>query len=435
MSIHNNEDPQPADINKQEEPIYIMTIELEKGKSDHLKVYKDTNPEQLSYEFCHKNNLDYNSLNYLNNQIKELLNDYNNIKEKAKHIDKVNNNTNKDPDVESDTKIDNIILKKEKSKKQLKKTKSYNAKEYLSKTDAKKKLFFNSNPGIFLYERSKKMIENKQRKINEIKKMMILKEEKEATFKPFIYKSVISTPNIQKSSRKNNKKYVSSSSRKEKVTKKVIKKEELKRNKSVINHKNENTSKSLIKKQRELFNIRQQNYLQKIEKKQNIIRTTLYKPFDKTTGQELFKPKLYANNQFSYQKTEYKSNNNVFKDLYKDAERYKVKQSQRNQHFFNKIGKMEKNKTTQKNQEIFKKQKQMAFSKIFKQLDADEDGFISIYNLEYKKIDIDILNIIKPILYDLKEFQGSINEGEFEIECEKLFCVYFFLCLETLFKR
>ena len=67
------------------DPIFVMTIELEQGKVGNIKIYQDSNAEELSYDFCHQNNLDFHSLNYLKEQIQELIDEY-----KRKHNIKPN---------------------------------------------------------------------------------------------------------------------------------------------------------------------------------------------------------------------------------------------------------------------------------------------------------------------------------------------------------
>ena len=37
-----------------EEPIYVMTVELEKGKSESIKIYSNSKPEELAFSFCKK---------------------------------------------------------------------------------------------------------------------------------------------------------------------------------------------------------------------------------------------------------------------------------------------------------------------------------------------------------------------------------------------
>jgi hypothetical protein len=60
------------------EPIYVMTVELEEGSSQSIKIYADSTPEELAFEFCKKNNLDINAMKYLTEQIKNLLEELNN---------------------------------------------------------------------------------------------------------------------------------------------------------------------------------------------------------------------------------------------------------------------------------------------------------------------------------------------------------------------
>jgi hypothetical protein len=55
------------------EPSYIMTIELEKGKSDIIKIYSDSTSEELAFEFCKKNNLNLKAMQFLSSEIGKLL--------------------------------------------------------------------------------------------------------------------------------------------------------------------------------------------------------------------------------------------------------------------------------------------------------------------------------------------------------------------------
>ena len=49
-----------------------MTVELEKGKSENIKIYRDSKPDELAFDFCKLHNLDFSSLTYLTTQIKKL---------------------------------------------------------------------------------------------------------------------------------------------------------------------------------------------------------------------------------------------------------------------------------------------------------------------------------------------------------------------------
>ena len=59
-----------------EEPIYVMTLALEQGKSEKIEIFANSDPAKLAYDFCSKNNLDFNALDYLKEQITNLLESY-----------------------------------------------------------------------------------------------------------------------------------------------------------------------------------------------------------------------------------------------------------------------------------------------------------------------------------------------------------------------
>ena len=60
----------------EEEPIYVMTIELDQGKSGNLPIFLNSNPEELSFNFCKQYNLDYSSMDFLKNQIIKFKNEF-----------------------------------------------------------------------------------------------------------------------------------------------------------------------------------------------------------------------------------------------------------------------------------------------------------------------------------------------------------------------
>lgn len=62
----------------QEEPIYIMTLEVDQGRSESIKIYSNSNPYELAFNFCKQYNLEYNALNYLSTEIEKLIVKYNN---------------------------------------------------------------------------------------------------------------------------------------------------------------------------------------------------------------------------------------------------------------------------------------------------------------------------------------------------------------------
>lgn len=55
------------------EPVFVMTIELEQGTTASINIFPNTDPEETAYEFCKINNLEFNALGYLTTEIKNLI--------------------------------------------------------------------------------------------------------------------------------------------------------------------------------------------------------------------------------------------------------------------------------------------------------------------------------------------------------------------------
>ena len=53
------ESPLTKDVIKLETPPYVMTVDLEEGKSDKLEIFFDSIPEKLAFDFSKKHNLDF----------------------------------------------------------------------------------------------------------------------------------------------------------------------------------------------------------------------------------------------------------------------------------------------------------------------------------------------------------------------------------------
>ena len=64
--------------NSNNKEIMILAIELGDNEKKYLKIFNNTFPEKLAYEFCLQNNLDFNSLQELTEEIKNALNNNNN---------------------------------------------------------------------------------------------------------------------------------------------------------------------------------------------------------------------------------------------------------------------------------------------------------------------------------------------------------------------
>ena len=50
-----------------------MTLEDGNGETQQIKIYKNSDPYELAYNFCKENNLDFESMKYIKRNIKILL--------------------------------------------------------------------------------------------------------------------------------------------------------------------------------------------------------------------------------------------------------------------------------------------------------------------------------------------------------------------------
>lgn len=62
--------PQRRNEQPERKEILMLGIEIGDGEKKYLKIYNDSKPEQLAYEFCLQNNLDFDSLQELTTQIR-----------------------------------------------------------------------------------------------------------------------------------------------------------------------------------------------------------------------------------------------------------------------------------------------------------------------------------------------------------------------------
>ena len=59
--------------NELKEPIYKMTIESEKGRKEIINIYPNSKPEEIAYNFCKENNLDFKTLELMISKVKILI--------------------------------------------------------------------------------------------------------------------------------------------------------------------------------------------------------------------------------------------------------------------------------------------------------------------------------------------------------------------------
>ena len=112
---------------KKKPPFYLMTLEDDKGGFRYIKIYKNSNPSEIAFNFCKTNNLDFNFMKYIKKNIKTIIKNFDllNKPDKDKIISNNKifksslNNKNKEEQFEKNNNNKNIIQeeKKEKSEK------------------------------------------------------------------------------------------------------------------------------------------------------------------------------------------------------------------------------------------------------------------------------------------------------------------------------
>ena len=96
MNINNENTNATTQIdNKQKDSennfFILMTLEDEKGQNKQIKIYKDSDPSELAFEFCKVNNLDFNSLKFIKTNIKETKKQFFEKEEAKNHIVNISN--------------------------------------------------------------------------------------------------------------------------------------------------------------------------------------------------------------------------------------------------------------------------------------------------------------------------------------------------------
>ena len=93
-SFYGNEANNNEEITKN--PIFVLTIELEKGKIEKLEIFSDSNPDNLAKTFCNNHNLDNTTFQYLKEKVEYLLMEFKNNKEIniQKCLNEINNDLN-----------------------------------------------------------------------------------------------------------------------------------------------------------------------------------------------------------------------------------------------------------------------------------------------------------------------------------------------------
>ena len=455
---------------EKKDPIYIMTLELEKGKPEELKIYSDSDPIQLASYFCKKHNLDYNGLDYLKEKIQTLLNqnninlissekeeitnNSNNINDNLNYQNKINNDL-KSPK-QNKKKINILDNKKERRNKSSSKKQSHKCKARIENNENSDKIFNK------LYKEIKyKDIKNENRYNNQLNNKI-----REISN---INNNIYNSEKINKNNNKinNYREYLNERNRQLKLGREKELSDlqkQINNNKNIINDINNNSIKN-YKKKNYFFNTNQNskykkektdkkinnrisNILKEYEQKYSFHpsingnyktdltfeqRQAFYKNLYKKRKEELknlylnskkdengyfyFKPKLISK---SYYNEDYKNKNDIFNKNYIYFRKYDLDKEELFKKYYN-----IKNEpiiyTKKKNEKIINETKIKTFINLFKDLDSDQDNFINGININITKIPKNVYNIIEPLLNELKEDNHSLNKEEFLIAMDRLF--------------
>ena len=75
------------EIKKEEDPLAILSLEIENGLIKQIKLFKNSNPEEVAFGFCKENNIDFSLMGQIKNEIEYLMNSYFQSTKKEKDID------------------------------------------------------------------------------------------------------------------------------------------------------------------------------------------------------------------------------------------------------------------------------------------------------------------------------------------------------------
>jgi len=420
------------------EPIYVMTLELEKGNPDKIEIYPDSDPEKLAVYFCKRHNLDYNGLDYLKQKIKNLLNQ----KTKEKFIYDSSNNPNSIRKYNEDNQNKenirnnyNEIFKSNNNEDIFKNSKIINGKSRQRIAHSKKEKKYKDNKKENIYN---DRLRNKINKIAKIKMNETFNNNNTNTTNSTIIKKYNS---FQKNYFKN----------KEEEKEIIESKIEINNNKTIKNKRNINFERifssdsykyktkdnicSKISKEYEkgfsfhpkinenfktdlTFSQRQKFYKNLYNKRKNELNNFYLNNKKDENGNLFFKPNIISRNINT--KNNYEED--IFQKNYQIYKKYELNKEKLRKKYKNNFEEDKQSKSTKKlNEKIFQTNKLKAFNNLFNDLDSDQDGIISGINLKINRIPKNILNIIEPLLIELKEDNQTLNKDEFILAMDKLF--------------
>ena len=349
-----------------------LEIDLSKNKKEKIIIYKNSDINRVVYDFSLKFNLDYDSHLQLLKRIK---------KEKS-YIKSLNANSS--------------------SLKNLRPSKS--SRSYKNTMDN-------------FYLKNISYINEREKKITQLRENLEKSEEENRTFKPQINIHSSSNETYRQKNKKNynNKEIITNyksyldekiQSLRKKHSKECTFTPQTLKNK-FINKKNNET---LLKRYEILYD----DFKKREQKKVDDLKKSDFDSEIYTFRPEINKEK--NNNTLKTSKSE------TFLRLYNYADYYRNNLTDRiKMQNYNDNNNNKQIYTTQISNNIYQSKKEEIFKKIFKTLDRDEDGLISRIYIDSSKIPKNILKIIYPVINMMNEDDHVLNEYEFVSSCLSLF--------------
>ena len=109
------ESPNNLDNTEDKKPFFLMTLEDNLGKCQQIKIYQNSNPSELAFNFCKENNLDFSSMKYIKSNIKAIIKKFNENQQKGLLYNN-NNNSIKEEEDEDDYLTERTLKSNEKQK-------------------------------------------------------------------------------------------------------------------------------------------------------------------------------------------------------------------------------------------------------------------------------------------------------------------------------
>ena len=468
-----------------EEPIYVMTLALEQGKSEKIEIFANSDPAKLAYDFCSKNNLDFNALDYLREQITNLLESY--AKNENEDYNE-NENGNEDINIPEIEEVQEEFYITENYKEDLN-NKKQNSLENKNEVNIKKNNN-NNKENDYLYEKkmleeNSNLINNSKRRNYKINEDIIIgigdyntnnklnksnNQDKNETDKINFYNN-----DSTKQNKKNSDQILTNYFNQETKTNthnNIIQNEEEEKNdvndlrNKNFERKNNNTKINKIKSKEKLNidkrkNFRENRSVKKITKiKEEYNKRYSFKPVindnyktdlsfnerlnlfnniskikreelkknlsnlkDEESGQYFFKPKLISK-QLSSIKNKKEKNDNKNIDIFNKNYLYWEKYNLNKQNLYNKLYQNKGHPqfySKIESEKIINESYRKAFINLFNILDSDEDNLITSFSINLNNIPEKILKIIEPLLIELKEDNQTLNQDEFIKAMNKLF--------------